>query len=119
MGGPHMTDLSQTPTDPAATEARRLARLRQLAALDSDPESVFDGLVAAAAAICGTPISLVSLVDEDRQWFKANRGLDGVTETPREVAFCAHAIEGDTVMATNLSTTWIEVVHDYRPAGHE
>lgn len=49
----------------------------------------------AAAAVCDTPISLVSLVDTDRQWFKANHGLDGATQTTRDVAFCAHAILQD------------------------
>ena len=45
--------------------------------------------------MCGVPVSLVSLVDESRQWFKANVGLAGVTETPRDIAFCAHAIRSD------------------------
>lgn len=74
------------------------ARLRALAALDvldSEPEHAFDALVRAASALCGTPISLVSLVDSDRQWFKANLGLPGSTEIPRDVAFCAYAIAGE------------------------
>ena len=61
--------------------------------LDSGAEASFDGLVHAAAAICGTPIALISLIDHDRQWFKANVGLEGVSETPRAISFCAHAIE--------------------------
>jgi diguanylate cyclase (GGDEF)-like protein/PAS domain S-box-containing protein len=73
-------------------ESARLAALRKLGLLDTPPEPELDALVRAAAAICGTPISLVSLVDADRQWFKANLGLEGVEETPRELAFCAHAL---------------------------
>lgn len=76
-------------------ERARLASLADLGVLDSAAEPEFDALVKAAALICGTPISLVSLVDRNRQWFKANIGLPGVTETPRDVAFCAHAINGD------------------------
>jgi GAF domain len=72
-------------------ETRRLATLRACNILDTEPEAVFDGLVALAAQIAGTPIALVSLVDESRQWFKARIGLEA-RETPRELAFCAHAI---------------------------
>lgn len=79
-------------------EARRLARLHALAVLDTEPEALFDALVRVAADICGVPISLVSLVDADRQWFKAGVGLPGATETPRDIAFCSHAILGDGVM---------------------
>lgn len=78
-------------------EARRLARLRELVVLDSPAEPVFDAIARLASQICGTPIALMSLVDEERQWFKANVGLPGVNETPRDVAFCAHAIQSDTV----------------------
>ena len=67
-------------------EAERLRALQRLDVLDSAPEQQFDALVAAAALVCGVPISLISLVDSDRQWFKANLGLPGVTETPRDVA---------------------------------
>lgn len=73
-------------------EPARLESLRRLEVLDSGPEREFDALVQAAALTCGVPISLISLIDADRQWFKANLGLPGVTETPRELAFCAHAI---------------------------
>lgn len=79
-------------------EARRLNSLRDLQVLDSAPELAFDALVKAAASVCDTPISLISLVDRDRQWFKANIGLPGVTETPREVAFCAYAMQQPDVM---------------------
>lgn len=72
-------------------ESDRLARLRGIGILDSLPQQAFDDITALAASICGTPIALISLIDEDRQWFKARLGLE-VTQTPREVAFCSHAI---------------------------
>ncbi|KOR41789.1 diguanylate cyclase [Xanthomonas oryzae] len=87
------TAVSATPS-----EAERLAHLALLQVVDTDAEPFFDALAAAAQAIAGTPIALVSLVDERRQWWKANIGLPGVSETPRELAFCAHAIQGDAVM---------------------
>ena len=76
-------------------EDRRIASLLQLQILDTPAEAEFDALVEAAAEITGTPISLISLIDTHRQWFKANTGLDGVAQTPRELAFCAHAILDD------------------------
>jgi PAS domain S-box-containing protein len=79
-------------------EAERLARLRALAVLDSAPEPLFDSLARLAAQIAGTPIALVTLIDEKRQWFKANLGLPGARETPRDLAFCAHAILHDELM---------------------
>lgn len=73
-------------------EAERLRQLRALALLDTAPEAIFDTLARLASAVCQTPMALVSLVDEHRQWFKANIGLAGVQQTPRDLAFCAHAI---------------------------
>lgn len=72
-------------------EARRLDILDSLGVLDTPPDPVLDGIVRAAAHLTGCPISLVSLIDDRRQWFKARWGLD-VEQTPRELAFCAHAI---------------------------
>jgi PAS domain S-box-containing protein len=72
-------------------EAERLAALRGLGILDTPPEPAYDELSALAACICQTPVALISLVDEDRQWFKSRLGLTA-GETPRDVAFCAHAI---------------------------
>jgi signal transduction histidine kinase len=72
-------------------EAARLAALRELAVLDTAPETIYDNITRLAAYICQTPVALISLVDEDRQWFKARTGLEA-QQTPRDVAFCAHAI---------------------------
>ena len=73
------------------TEPERLAALRGCQLLDTPPEPRFDDIVQLAAALCDVPIALVSLVAEERQWFKARVGLE-VTETPRDISFCAHAI---------------------------
>ncbi|MFZ6849424.1 EAL domain-containing protein [Undibacterium sp. RuRC25W] len=75
-------------------EKERIAALHALEVLDSSPEIEFDALVNIASSICGVPISLISLIDIERQWFKANIGLSGISETPRDIAFCAHAILG-------------------------
>jgi GAF domain-containing protein len=78
-------------------EDARLRALRAYRVLDTEPETAFDTLVRLAASVCGTPIALISLTDESRQWFKANYGLDGIAETPRAPAFCDHAIRGGEV----------------------
>ena len=72
-------------------EARRLAVLRGLGILDTPPDPALDELTRLAADVLGTPVALVSLVDEDRQWFKSRVGM-AATQTPRCDAFCAHAI---------------------------
>ncbi len=72
-------------------ETQRLAALHQLEILDTPQEPEFDELVRIAAAICGAPISVISFIAEDRQWFKATVGLE-TTETRRDVAFCNHTI---------------------------
>jgi len=72
-------------------EPARLAVLREYGVLDTLPEPQFDDITFLASYICGAPIALVSLVDEGRQWFKAKLGTE-LEETPRDVAFCAHAI---------------------------
>jgi GAF domain-containing protein len=78
-------------------EEARLSALHGLAALDTAFEPALDELVRFAGERFAVPIALVSLVDEDRQWFKARLGLD-VCETAREHAFCDHAIRADAVM---------------------
>lgn len=79
--------VAQVPED----ETARLAALHDYAILDTPPEDSFDDLVVIAAQIFAVPTALVSLVDRERQWFKARHGLNA-TETPRDSAFCAHAI---------------------------
>jgi PAS domain S-box-containing protein len=87
----------QTPPTPA-NEPQRLARLHGLGILDTLPEKAFDDISALAQMICGTPVALISLIDQDRQWFKSRLGIVEL-ETPRQVAFCAHAIlDQDHVM---------------------
>ena len=73
------------------SEAARLDALRAYDVLDTAPELAFDDITLLAAQICGVPIAAVSLIDEQRQWFKSIVGLD-VRETPRDSAFCAHTI---------------------------
>ena len=72
-------------------EKDRLAELLEFEVLDSEDERCFDELTELASTICDTPISLISLIDSHRQWFKSRVGLDA-TETPKDMAFCAHAI---------------------------
>lgn len=78
-------------------EADRLAALRQYGVLDTTPEASFDDLATLAARICDAPMAAVSLVDAERQWFKAEIGL-GVAETPRPASFCAHAMLSDQAL---------------------
>src|SRR6266481_1238876 len=78
-------------TSPPAAEKKRLKVLWQYEVLDTVPEQVFDDLTELAARICEAPIALITLVDEDRQWFKSKVGVT-VKETSRDISFCAHAI---------------------------
>jgi len=77
-------------------EASRLRSLRDLRVLDTPPEERFDRLTRLTRRLFEVPVALVSLVDDHRQWFKSRQGLD-LSETPREISFCAHAIHQDGV----------------------
>ena len=78
------------------SEAERLSALYSYGVLDTGFEERFDRIVRLASLILCTPIALISLVDKDRQWFKASVGLD-VRETARDISFCTHAIKGTEV----------------------
>ena len=75
-----------------AEEEKRLQALRRYKVLDTEAESVFDALTKLASYVCGTPISLVSLIDADRQWSKSQHGINAGS-VPRDISFCTHAIE--------------------------
>ena len=77
-------------------EAARVAALNRYAILDTEPEQTFDDLVTLAAYVCKTPIAMLSLVDDHRQWFKSKVGVE-VRETPVEISFCVHAIKQQDV----------------------
>jgi GAF domain-containing protein len=79
-----------TPKIPV-NEQERLQALYEYDILDTIPEKDFDHLTKIASQICNTPISLITIIDSSRQWFKSNYGID-VRETGREYSFCAHAI---------------------------
>lgn len=78
-------------------DAERVAALEKYAILDTEPEQAFDDLTLLASYVCKTPIAMISLIDEDRQWFKSKVGIS-ISETPREVAFCSTAIQQSDVM---------------------
>ncbi len=80
-----------------SVEQRRLAALRVYQILDTPPEQSFDRITALATALFNVPISTISLIDENRQWFKSRVGVDAA-ETPRDVAFCSYAIHADDVL---------------------
>ncbi|RYF63166.1 MAG: GAF domain-containing protein, partial [Comamonadaceae bacterium] len=92
----------QEPTTPA-NEDDRLRVLRELLILDTPPEERFDRIVAFAAQEFDAPMALITLVDADRQWFKARVGMD-LAETPRNISFCAHAILNPETMVVPDAT---------------
>src|SRR5579863_6831424 len=79
-----------------ANEYTRIAALRLLNILDTEPEERFDRLTRMAKRLFDVPIAQVTLVDSDRQWFKSSQGVTD-TQTPRDISICAHAILGDEV----------------------
>lgn len=88
---------SKSKPDIPSNEFERMKALEDFKLLDTAEESDLNDIVTLASSICEVPISFISLVDHNRQWFKAKCGLDA-TETSREIAFCAHAINGKTTM---------------------
>ncbi len=80
-----------------ADEASRLAARRSYSILDTLQEKEFDDVARLVSAICEVPFALISLVDEDRQWFKAHQGT-GLDQTPRDISFCAHALGQETLL---------------------
>ncbi|HET8829578.1 MAG TPA: PAS domain S-box protein, partial [Pelobium sp.] len=84
-------------------EQERLATLKGYQILDTLPKEAFDRFTKLAAIICDVPISLVSLIDENRQWFKSQVGLE-VKETPRKIAFCNHTIRDDKILEIEDAT---------------
>ena len=84
-------------------DAARLRTLRAFGILDSPADARFDAIAAAAAELCAAPVALVSLVDRDRQWFKARVGTD-LSETPIELAICVHALaHGELLVIPDLA----------------
>ena len=81
----------------ATDEAARLTALRSYRILDTDAEQSFDDLTLLASQICNAPIAAISLIDDHRQWFKSRVGLE-MTEVPREIAFCTHAIGQESML---------------------
>lgn len=84
-------------------EEQRLLELQNYEILDTPVEQAFDDITRMASLICGTPISLISLIDKDRQWFKSRHGIDA-TETPRDISWCGHAIMEDEIFEIQDST---------------
>lgn len=94
-------------------EAQRQRELDRYRVVDSLPDEAFDDIVRLAAAVCGTPTALVSMIDRDRQWFKASTGFDG-SETRRDEAFCDHAIRAPEQLF-EVSDTHLDPKFDENP----
>lgn len=87
-----------TDNQAALKERNRLSALQYLKVLDSPFETIFDSIARMASDVCGTPIALISLVDENRVWFKSNVGLESIIETPRDGSFCQHTLENEELI---------------------
>jgi signal transduction histidine kinase len=100
------------PAPPApSAERHRLATLHRYQILDTAREAAFDDITQLAALICGTPMALISLVDDDRQWFKSELGL-GVSETPIGSSICAHAIRQPGLFVVPDTLADVRFVHN-------
>ncbi|MFC2127827.1 ATP-binding protein [Bacteroidota bacterium] len=99
-----------TPATPK-NENDRLKSLESFKIIDTLPEKEYDNLTLLASQICDTPIALISLITEDRQWFKSHHGLEA-TETPRDIAFCAHAINNPNKILVIPDSREDERFHD-------
>lgn len=104
MGSEHHT-VSITADRTALTDPARLAAVRRYEILDAPTDGQFDTIAAAAAAVCGTPIATVSIVDADRVWFAAAKGLDGVAQVGTEPGLCASAFCADGPYVVNDAVT--------------
>jgi diguanylate cyclase (GGDEF)-like protein len=91
IGSASPADIDMIAAPPPDNEADRLVALAELEILDTLPEQAYDDITLLASQVCDTPIALVSLVDETRQWFKAKVGVE-LDSTPRDISFCSHAI---------------------------
>jgi GAF domain-containing protein len=85
-------------------EIWRLIALWDLDVLDTGPNAVLDSIVKAATIVCGAPVGLIGLIDENRQWYKANFGMTEAAETGRDWTFCAHTILGDDLLDVEDAT---------------
>ncbi len=92
-----MDNSTLSAEEAAVAERSRLAELRSYEVLDSPPEAAFDAIVRAAAEIAGLPTSTVTMIDSDRQWYKARHGTDD-EQTPRDIAFCDHVVRSGAVL---------------------
>jgi GAF domain-containing protein len=92
-------------------EGERIDALRRCRVVDTEPEEVFDALAQLAAIVCGTPIALISLVDETRLWFKSRIGFP-LASLPRELSYCDRVIRGDGVLVVN------DITRDAKMADH-
>lgn len=85
-------------------ETQRIEKLKSYEILDSSHDPSFDNIARLASAICHTPIALISLLDENRQWFKSMIGLEGISETPRRISFCTFTIQGKAILEIQDAT---------------
>ena len=86
-------------------EPQRMQVLREYDVLDTPPEAVYDDIAHVCAGVCDTPIALITLVDGTRNWFKARVGVEEeLTESPRDISFCGHAILGDQIFEITDAT---------------